>query len=311
MSQKKWDTIIIGGGPAGLAAGIYAARARLHTLLIEKLGQGGQILLTNWIENYPGFPEGVSGFHLAELFSQQATNFGLEIINGEVDTITEKEGDKEIRIQNQNFLTKTLIVASGASPLRLGVDGEEEMIGKGVSFCATCDGPFYKDKVVAVVGGGDSAVEEAIFLTKFAKKVYIIHRRDELRATKILQERALNNTGIEILWDSVVEKIEGDKQGVKRIHLKNVKSQKLSGLDSDGIFIYIGIKPNVDFLPRELRRDSRDFLMTDENMETSIPGIFAAGDVRSKLLRQVVTAVGDGATAAFAAEVYIHKHYQS
>jgi len=311
MSQKKWDTIIIGGGPAGLAAGIYAARARLHTLLIEKLGQGGQILLTNWIENYPGFPEGVSGFHLAELFSQQSTNFGLEILNGEVDTITEKEGDKEIRIQNQNFLTKTVIVASGASPLRLGVDGEEEMIGKGVSFCATCDGPFYKDKVVAVVGGGDSAVEEAIFLTKFAKKVYIIHRRDELRATKILQERALNNTGIEMLWDSVVEKIEGDKQGVKRIHLKNVKSEKLSGLDSDGIFIYIGIKPNVDFLPRELRKDSRDFLITDENMETSIPGIFAAGDVRSKLLRQVVTAVGDGATAAFAAELYIHKYYQS
>ncbi|HEC31907.1 MAG TPA: thioredoxin-disulfide reductase, partial [Deltaproteobacteria bacterium] len=202
------------------------------------------------------------------------------------------------------------IIATGASPSRLGVEGEDSFTGKGVSFCATCDGPFYREKVVAVVGGGNSAVEEALFLTKFASKVYIIHRRDELRATKILQERAFNNPKIEIIWDTVVVKIEGDDAGVNNLKIKNVKTEEISDLSVDGVFIFVGTIPNTSYVPQEIEKNSRGFLITNENMETSVPGIFAAGDVRAKLLRQIVTAVGDGATAAFAAELYIQNEYQ-
>ena len=304
------DLVIIGGGPAGLAAGIYAARARLDTLLIEKLGQGGQILLTDWIENYPGFPDGVSGFELADLFGKQATKFGLEILNGEVLGIKLEGKIKIIDLGNQSIRCKSIIIATGASPSRLGVEGEDSFTGKGVSFCATCDGPFYREKVVAVVGGGNSAVEEALFLTKFASKVYIIHRRDELRATKILQERAFNNPKIEIIWDTVVVKIEGDDAGVNNLKIKNVKTEEISDLSVDGVFIFVGTIPNTSYVPQEIEKNSRGFLITNENMETSVPGIFAAGDVRAKLLRQIVTAVGDGATAAFAAELYIQNEYQ-
>ncbi|RLB03606.1 MAG: thioredoxin-disulfide reductase [Deltaproteobacteria bacterium] len=304
------DLVIIGGGPAGLAAGIYAARARLDTLLIEKLGQGGQILLTDWIENYPGFPDGVSGFELADLFGKQATKFGLEILNGEVLGLKLEGKTKIIDLGNQSIRCKSIIIATGASPSRLGVEGEDSFTGKGVSFCATCDGPFYREKVVAVVGGGNSAVEEALFLTKFASKVYIIHRRDELRATKILQERAFNNPKIEIIWDTVVVKIEGDDAGVNNLKIKNVKTEEISDLSVDGVFIFVGTIPNTSYVPQEIEKNSRGFLITNENMETSVPGIFAAGDVRAKLLRQIVTAVGDGATAAFAAELYIQNEYQ-
>ncbi len=308
--EKVRDLVIIGGGPAGLAAGIYAARARLDTLLVEKLGQGGQILLTDWIENYPGFPEGISGFELADLFGKQATKFGLDILNGEVVDIKLKNHEKIVNLGNQIIKAKALIIATGASPSRLGIEGEDTYTGKGVSFCATCDGPFYREKVVAVVGGGNSAVEEALFLTKFASKVYIIHRRDELRATKILQERAFNNPKIEILWDTVLVKIEGDSAGVNNLKIKNVKNNNVSDLKVDGVFIFVGTVPNTAFIPPEIERNSRGFLVTNENMETSVHGVFAAGDVRAKLLRQIVTAVGDGATAAFAAELYIQNEYQ-
>ncbi len=309
-NEKTRDLVIIGGGPAGLTAGIYAARARLDTLLIEKLGQGGQILLTDWIENYPGFPDGVSGFELADLFGKQATRFGLEILNGEVVGIRSDKNFKIVDLGNQTIKCRSIIIATGASPARLGVEGEDTYTGKGVSFCATCDGPFYREKIVAVVGGGNSAVEEALFLTKFAQKVYIIHRRDELRATKILQERAFNNEKIEIIWDTVLDKIEGDDKGVNNLKIKNVKTGKISDLKVDGVFIFIGTLPNAGYVPEEIERNSRGFLITDDNMETSVPGIFAAGDVRAKLLRQIVTAVGDGATAAFAAEQYIQNEYQ-
>ena len=308
--DKAKDLVIIGGGPAGLAAGIYAARARLDTLLIEKLGQGGQILLTDWIENYPGFPEGVSGFELADLFAKQATRFGLEILNAEVLEIDVSSNPKRVNIGDRNIDCKSVIIATGASPARLGVDGEDTFTGKGVSFCATCDGPFYRGKTVAVVGGGNSAVEEALFLTKFAEKVYIIHRRDELRATRILQERAFNNPKIEIIWDTVLDKIEGDESGVNNLKIKNVKTGDISDLKVDGVFIFVGALPNTGYVPAEIERNSRGFLITDDNMETSVPGVFAAGDVRAKLLRQIVTAVGDGATAAFAAEQYIQNKYQ-
>ncbi len=309
-NDKIRDLVIIGGGPAGLAAGIYAARARLDTLLIEKLGQGGQILLTDWIENYPGFPDGVSGFELADLLGKQATKFGLEILNGEVKKIELEKNLKIVDLGDKTIKCKSLIIATGASPSRLGIEGEDSFIGKGVSFCATCDGPFYREKVVAVVGGGNSAVEEALFLTKFANKVYIIHRRDELRATKILQERAFNNPKIEIVWDTVVVKIEGDDSGVNNLKVKNVKSGEVTDLSVDGVFIFVGTLPNTTYLPSEIERNSRGFLITNDNMETSVPGIFAAGDVRAKLLRQIVTAVSDGATAAFAAELYIQNEYQ-
>ncbi len=308
--DKAKDLVIIGGGPAGLAAGIYAARARLDTLLIEKLGQGGQILLTDWIENYPGFPEGVSGFELADLFAKQATRFGLEILNAEVLEIDVSSNPKRVNIGDRNIDCKSVIIATGASPARLGVDGEDTFTGKGVSFCATCDGPFYRGKTVAVVGGGNSAVEEALFLTKFAEKVYIIHRRDELRATRILQERAFNNPKVEIIWDTVLDKIEGDESGVNNLKIKNVKTGDISDLKVDGVFIFVGTLPNTGYVPAEIERNSRGFLITDDNMETSVPGVFAAGDVRAKLLRQIVTAVGDGATAAFAAEQYIQNKYQ-
>jgi len=304
-----YDVLIIGGGPAGLTAGIYSSRARLKTLLIEKAIAGGQIMITNLVENYPGFEEGISGVELSHRMEQQAKKFGTEIVQGTVLNISVHNKIKKITLEdNQEYEAKTIVIATGAHPRPLGVEGEEEFKGRGVSYCATCDGAFYKGDNVAVIGGGDSAIEEAIFLTKFAETVYIIHRRAELRATKIIQERAFSNPKIKTIWDSVVKKIEGSNS-VTALRIKNVRTQEESTIDVQGVFIFVGYNPNTRFFEGLLKLDKNNYIITDERMTTSIAGIFAAGDVRAKPLKQIVTAVSDGAIAAASAERYIEENF--
>jgi len=304
-----YDVIIIGGGPAGLTAGLYTSRGKLKSLIIEKGLTGGLVTTTEWIENYPGFEEGIMGAELAQKMEQQAKKFGLEILSGSVTSISISEKIKKVKLESgEEYETKSIILTSGAHPRKLKVEGEDQFRGKGVSYCATCDGAFFKGERIAVVGGGDSAIQEAIFLTKFAERVYVIHRRDQLRAEKILQERAFSNPKIEIVWDSVVEKIDGD-DNIKSVHVRNVKTEKKSLIDVQGVFIYIGYTPNTEFLAGLANLDGDNFIITDENMSTSSPGIFAAGDVRRKLTKQIATAVGDGATAGVAAEKYIEENF--
>ena len=306
MSKIDYDLVIIGAGPAGLTAGMYAARARMNVLLLEKAVPGGQILVTDWIENYPGFPEGISGFDLAEKMKIQAQEMGLEIETAEVHSLNLSKELKEIVLKDRSIFTKSLIIASGASPKNLGI-GEDKFIGKGVSFCATCDAPFFKDKTVVAIGGGDTAVQEAIYLTKFAKKVYLIHRRDELRAAKILQERAFENNKIEIVWDSVATGVEGFF-GVESVKIKNVKTLEEKTIKADGCFIWVGILPNASFLNDAVETDEFGFILADIKMQTSVPGVYAAGDVRDTPLRQISTAVGDAAIAALSAEHFIENY---
>jgi thioredoxin reductase (NADPH) len=305
MQKADYDLVIIGGGPAGLTAGLYAARARLNVILLEKSVPGGQIIVTDWIENYPGFPEGISGINLTNRMNEQAKRFGLKIETEEVLSLDCSGSIKKIKLEDGTISARAVIIATGASPRRLGVPGEDEFFGKGVSFCATCDGPFFSGSVVAAVGGGDTAVQESIFLTKFVKKVFLIHRRDELRAAKILQERAFANDKIEILWDSVLTGINGSKTGVAEITVKNVKTEENRKFAVEGCFIWVGIKPESGFLDDDIKLDEHGFILVNERMETSMLGVFAAGDGRSTPLRQVVTATGDAAIAAVAAEHYI------
>jgi len=304
MGKADYDLIITGGGPAGLTAGLYAARAMLKTLLLEKMTPGGQAATTFLIENYPGFAEGISGPDLAQAMENQAKKFGLAVTYGEVKKMSFREPLWEVETEDKKLLAKAVIVASGVEPRKLGVPGEETLRGRGVSYCATCDGPFFKDQEIGVVGGGDSAVEEALYLTRFAAKVYLIHRRNALRAEKIIQERAFQNPKIEILWDTVVTKVLGDS-GVEGLELQNVKTKTLRTLKVGGVFFYVGWLSNTEFLKGIVNLDEQGFVLTDDQMATSAPGVFAAGDVRKKLLRQVATAVGDGAMAAFAAGQYI------
>jgi len=308
MSNKLLDTLIIGAGPAGLTAGLYTARSRLKTVIVERLAPGGQIALTDWIENYPGFEQGIKGMDLVQHMHNHAVNAGAEIMSGEVKALESDRNVKIVYVDDKWFEAKTVIVASGASFKRLGVKGEEEFIGRGVSFCATCDAPFYKDLTVAVVGGGDTAVQEALYLTKFAKKVYLIHRRDKLRATKVLQERLFNNEKVEIIWSSTVDEVKGDSL-LKGVTLCCLETGEKRDLRVDGLFVFVGLRPNSGFLKGVVDMDSEGFVLVDEKLETSAPGIFAAGDVRRKILRQVSTAVGDGAAAAHAAELYIERHF--
>jgi len=301
--MTDYDLVIIGAGPAGLTAGLHAARARMKVLLLEKAVPGGQILITDWIENYPGFPEGISGYDLAEKMKKQALDLGLEMDTAEVHGLNLSADIKEIVLKDRSIKAKALIIASGASPRKLGI-GEDKYMGKGISFCATCDGPFFRDKTVVAVGGGDTAVQEAIFLTKFAQKVYLVHRRDELRATKILQERAFSNDKIEFIWDSVATGVEGFF-GIEGVKIKNVKTNAESTIKADGCFIWVGILPNAEFINRAVATDEGGFIIADAKMQTNVPGVFAAGDVRDTPLRQVSTAVGDGAIAAVSAEHYI------
>lgn len=303
MPDFDYDLLIIGAGPAGLTAGLYAARARMNVLLLEKAVPGGQIIVTDWIENYPGFPEGISGFDLAEKMKVQAEAMGLKIDTAEVHSLNLTPDIKEVVLRDRTITAKSLIIASGASPKKLGI-GEDRYMGKGISFCATCDAPFFRDKTVVAVGGGDTAVQEAIYLTKFVKKVYLVHRRDALRAAKILQERAFANDKIEMVWDTVATGVDG-LFGIEGVRVKNVKTGEEKTLKAAGCFIWVGILPNTQFLNHSVDTDEYGFIRADASMRTSVPGVFAAGDVRDTPLRQVATAVGDGAIAAVSAEHYI------
>ena len=304
MKHVDYDLVIIGGGPAGLTAGLYAARARLNAVLIEKAVAGGQMITTDWIENYPGFPEGISGPDLVQKMAEQVQRFELKIETNEVLSLDLSQAVKKIALADRTVSAHTLIIASGASPRKLGIPGEAMFFGRGVSSCATCDGPFFKDRVVAAVGGGDTAVQESLYLTKFARKVYLIHRRNQLRAEAILQERALANDKIEILWDSELTHISG-LTNVEKIGVKNVQTGASREIPVDGCFIWIGILPNTQFLPAAVDVDPYGFINVNGHMETSVPGVYAAGDVRNTPLRQITTAVGDAAIAAFSAEHYV------
>ena len=304
MTQTDHDLIIIGGGPAGLAAGLNAARARLDVVLVEKVSPGGQVLTTDWIENYPGFVEGLSGADLVDKLTAQAKRFDLPVVSGEVERLETGTAVHQVHLADRTLRARSVIIATGASPRRLGVPGEAEFFGKGVSTCATCDAPFYRDRVVAAVGGGDTAVQESLYLTRFARKVYLIHRRDRLRATAILQERALAEPKIEILWDTVVRSMSG-LFSVEKITIENVKSGSQRELEVDGCFVWVGIRPNAGFIDASLAVDPWGFIKVDAAMQTSVAGVFVAGDVRETPLRQIATAVGDAAIAASSAEQYL------
>ncbi len=300
-----YDVVIIGGGPAGLTAGIYVKRAMLNAVLFEKVGVGGQIIVTDLVENYPGFLE-ISGAELAAKFEEQAQKFGLEIRNMiEVDSIEDKGNTKIIKTAEGNIETRSVIIAAGTTPKKLGAKGEIEFTGRGVSYCATCDGFFFRDKVVIVIGGGDSAITEAIYLTKLAKKVIVVHRRNELRAEKINQEHAFSNPKISFIWDSVLEEVVG-KNIVEKVILRNLKTNEISEVKTDGVFIYVGLIPNTKFA--DVAKDERGFIIANSKMETSVSGIFVAGDCRVTPLRQIATAVGDGAIAAVSAERYLEEN---
>lgn len=304
MQIYDFDTVILGGGPAGLSAAIYASRGAVSTALIDVSMFGGQPSNYLELENYPGFPI-VGGYDLMEKFEEHADKFGVQKFPmQEIETIDLISNPKIIATKEAEFRAKTIIIATGAQPMKLGVPGEKEFVGRGVSYCAVCDGAFYKDKVVAVVGGGNAAVEEAMYLTKFASKVYLIHRRDALRADKIVQERAFKNEKIEFVWDTVVKEIKGTEVVITAV-LENVKTKGLSELPIDGIFPYIGMVPNIEQFSGQVEQDARGFIVADETMKTSVDGVFAVGDVRTTPLRQVITAAADGAVGAVYAVKYL------
>lgn len=303
--MEHYDVTIIGGGPAGLSAGMYAARAALKTVLLEKGMPGGQAATTDKIENYPGFPEGIPGPELAMKMDEQARKFGLEVKYDDVLAVSQgPDGIITVKTYEGEISSKTLIIAGGAESKLLGVPGEQELRGRGVSYCATCDGAFFQDKKVAVVGGGDSALQESIFLTKFVQKVYVIHRRGELRATKVLQDKAFANPQIEFILDSVITNILGNDQ-VEVLKVKNLQTSEEKAIAADGVFVYAGKIPSTNLYEGFVTLDDNGYILTDTKMQTSRPGVFAAGDVRQTPLRQVVTAVADGAIAAVSADEYI------
>ncbi len=305
MEEKKVESVVIlGAGPAGLSAALYAARAELSPLVLTGMQLGGQAALTNVIENYPGFPDGVGGTEMGDLFQKQAEKFGARV---EFDTVVSADFSErpfKIRTYNQEYLAKTVILATGASPVHLGVPGEKEFAGTGVSYCGTCDGWFFKEKEVVVVGGGDSAVEEALFLTRYATRVTIIHRRNELRAGKILQSRAENNPRIHFVWDSVVKEIKGD-QKVQSVLIENVKTKEITEMETDGVFVFIGHTPNNELYKGQIAMDERGYLKINKRMETSIPGVFASGEAADGEFKQVVVSAGMGAAAAISATRYL------
>ncbi len=304
--EKIYDTIILGGGPAGISAGVYCARGNIDCAIIDTSLLGGQPTNYLEIENYLGFSS-IEGWELSEKFEQHLDKFNVEKFTmEEIQNIDLISNPKVIKTLKGEYKAHSVIIATGAKSTKLGVSGEKEYTGKGVSYCAVCDGAFYKDKTVVVVGGGNAAVEEGIYLTKFASKVYIVHRRDSLRADKIVQERAFKNEKIEFVWDSIVEEIKGDSK-VESVVLKNVKTNKTTEMKTDGVFPYIGFTPNCDNFNGQLKQDEKGFIVTDEYMQTSIPGVFAIGDVRVTPLRQVITAVADGAVAGVSAVKYLEK----
>lgn len=304
QENNSYDLIIIGGGPAGLTAAIYALRSKLRTLLIEKMVLGGMASTTSHIDNYPGFPAGVTGMDLTQKMAEQAAKLGLEIIYGGVSQISLAGKAREVRVEGKVYSAKALIIASGTEARKLGIPGEETFLGRGVSYCATCDGPLFRDKHVVVVGGGDTAVGDAIFLTKFAGKVTIVHRRGMLRAARILQERARASEKIEFQLKSVVAEVTGADR-VEGVKVKDVDTGAEKTIKADGVFVLIGLKPNSDAFKDALKLDENGYIISDDGMKTSVEGIFACGDVRKKPLRQVATAVGEGATAAVSAGHYV------
>ncbi len=308
--SKVYDVAILGGGPAGLAAGLYASRSRMVSVVIEKAKWGGQAATTEELENYPGSIEHTTGPKLIDRMKSQAEAFGTELIKDDVLAIDPTGDIKTVKLANGEIKARTLIIATGAQPMLLGAPGEMDFRGKGVSYCATCDADFFTELEVVVVGGGDSAVEEAIYLTRFADKVTIVHRRDQFRAAKSIIEKAMKNEKISVIWDTVVEEIYGDGivEGVK---LKNIKTNETTDFRTDGVFVFVGYKPFAEFAKGIVEMDEKGYIITDENMRTSVEGIFAAGDVRKKLLRQVVTATADGAIAATIAEKYIEDKFHS
>jgi len=306
MTDKIYDMVIIGGGPAGMTAGIYASRALLDVVLFERGAYGGQMLTTAHLENYPGFPDGIGGFELADLMHRQAQAFNLSIEYRPVDRIR-KEGNLFLLDSGaEEIRTRTVVFATGATPNKLGVPGEEKLTGRGVSYCATCDGALYRDRTVVVIGGGDSAVEEALFLTRFASTVHIVHRRDQLRAVPLTAKQALSNDRIRMEWNTVLKEVQGEEE-VTGVVLEDVKTGESRVLEIDGVFIYVGITPATDSIAQLVDLDESGYVITDKNMESSVPGLFAAGDVRSGSIRQVSSAVGDGATASFHAYRYLEE----
>lgn len=304
--EKIYDTVILGGGPAGISAGVYCARGNISCAVIDTSLLGGQPTNYLEIENYLGFPS-IEGWELSEKFEEHLDKFNVEKFTmEEIQSVDLISNPKVIKTLKGEYKAHSVIIATGAKPSKLNVKGEQEFTGRGVSYCAVCDGAFYKDKTVVVVGGGNAAVEEGIYLTKFALKVYIVHRRDTLRADKIVQERAFKNNKIEFIWDSVVQEIQGDGK-VQTAVVKNLKTGEISHIQTDGVFPYIGFTPNCDGFNGQLQQDEKGFITVDENLQTSIPGVFAAGDVRVTPLRQVITAVADGAIAGVSAVKYLER----
>lgn len=302
--MKKYDVVIIGGGGSGLTAALYSSRAKLSTVLFEKLTPGGQIALTDVVENYPGFPEGITGPEISQKMEEQAKRYGTEVVYEEVLSIAKKEKGFELKTSSGAYEAGAVILSTGASFRMLNVPGEKELTGRGVSYCATCDGAFFKEKQIIVVGGGDSALQEGIFLTRFASKVSIVHRRDKLRASPILQERAKQNPKIEFIWDTVVEKIQGAKK-VEGVTLKNLKTQQSSEFKTDGVFVFVGHDPNTGFLKGFVELDEKGYVKSGEGVATSVPGVFAAGEIRAGAIKQLVAACGEGCEAALAAQAFL------
>ncbi|MBP3921578.1 MAG: thioredoxin-disulfide reductase [Ruminiclostridium sp.] len=299
-----YDTIIIGGGPAGYTAALYAARAGLDSLLLERMSAGGQMALTGDIDNYPGFDEGIDGFTLGMKMQKGAERFGAKTEYVEVLSVDFTDKIKKLITTNGDFYSKTVIIAGGANPKELGIPKEQEFIGKGVHYCAHCDGRFYKDKTVAVIGGGNSAVSDALYLSRLAKKVYLIHRRDKLRAEKIHEIPLLQAENVEFVWDSVVKDFIADSR-ITGLNIENTKTKSKTDIICDGVFISIGRKPATDFLADAVTLDENGYIIADETTRTSVEGVFAAGDIRTKALRQIVTAASDGAVAVHFAEEYL------
>lgn len=302
--QHIYDVIIIGGGPAGYSAALYSSRAGFDTLVLEKMSVGGQLALTDRVDNYPGFEEGVDGFELGMKMQQTAERFGAKTEYAEVTKVDFSSDIKKIFTLDKQYTARSVIVATGADPRRLGLEKEEELLGRGVHYCAHCDGRFYKDKTVAVVGGGNSAVGDALYLSRLAKKVYLIHRRDTLRATRIYNQSLKNASNIEFIWDSSVKEILSDTR-VNGVAVLNLKTNEISNIDVDALFVSIGRKPCTDLFKGVLKLDEYGYVLADETTKTDISGVFAVGDVRAKALRQVVTAVSDGAVAVHFAEEYM------
>lgn len=306
MNDSIYDLVIIGGGPAGLTAGIYACRSRLNVILLEKGMPGGSLVNIELVENYPGFEKGISGAELAIAMEAQAARFGLKTKQTEVYGIELGQKHKTVKTDTGDYRTRAVIIAGGSAREKLGVPGEDKLSGRGVSYCATCDGPLFRDQSVAVVGGGDAAVSEALFLTKFASKVVLIHRRNQLRAAKLVQERILSHPKMEFRWESVVEGMGGGEL-LEWVEIRNVKTGEKSVLPVSGIFVYVGQKPATEYLKDILPLDEAGYIITNEFMETTIPGVFAAGDIRYSSGRQIVIAAGEGATAARSVEKYLEK----